>query len=285
MRDQLTVAIKLVFNGFFAIVFSLVYFRLDKDQTSIQDRTGLLFFLSMNQAFGAVISTAQVIPRQLVVVNRERANRLYAVFPFYLSSLITILPIEAIPQLVYNAIVFFMTNLSGSFWIFFGLMLLENVVGIALGMALSALFKNVQMASQVAPAVVILFLIFSGFLINEDSVPVYFVWLMEISFIRYTFKALVRNEFEGTTLSCDDAVDPTSCISDGAEVLKALGFDEDDLILKCVLLLIGLFVALNVVAMGILLARRPKFLALEKSGKAGKSVAAETQVASSKEGA
>ena len=32
----------------------------------------LLTFLSMNLAFGAVIGTAQVIPRQLCVVNRER---------------------------------------------------------------------------------------------------------------------------------------------------------------------------------------------------------------------
>jgi len=285
MRDKLTVAIKIAFNFFFAVVFSLVYFRLNKDQTSIQDRTGLLFFISMNQAFGAVIGTAQVIPRQLVVVNRERANRLYAVFPFYVSSMIVTLPIEAIPQMMYNAIIFFMTNLSGSFWIFFGIMLLENVVGISLGMALSALFKNVQMASQVAPAVVILFLMFSGFLINENSVPIYFVWLKEVSFIRYTFKAAAVNEFDGTIFSCDDAVDPTACIKDGQEVLKALGFDEDGLILTCVLYLIGLFVALNILAVIILLWRRPRFLALEKSGEAGKVVVPETPDVSAREGA
>ena len=52
---------------------------------------------------------------------------------------------------------------------------------------------------------VILFLMFSGFFLNESNVPAMFIWLKEISFIRYAFQALCVNEFKGADFSCDEA--------------------------------------------------------------------------------
>jgi len=261
MRDKIAVLIKSIFQVFFTFIFAFVYFQMGYSQSNIQDRLGFLFFLTMNQAFGSVIGCAQVLPRQLVVVNRERANRLYSIFPFYLSALTVVIPIEAVPNFINNIILFFLTNLSGSFWVFFAVLLLENLVGISLGMVLSACFSNVTMASQIAPAVVILFLIFSGFLVNEGSVPVYFMWLRESSFIRYAFKAVVVNELEGTKFECDRGKDPV-CIENGEQVLAQLEFDEENLILKCIIILTIIMVVFNFLAFAILLLRRPKFLAL-----------------------
>lgn len=36
---------------------------MDRSQTSIQNRTGVLFFTAMNQAFGSTIGTADIIPK------------------------------------------------------------------------------------------------------------------------------------------------------------------------------------------------------------------------------
>jgi ABC-type multidrug transport system permease subunit len=272
MRDSLTLAIKSVFTMVFTVIFSLVYFQLGRSQRNIQDRSGLLFFLSMNQAFGSVIGCSQAIPRQLVVVNRERANRLYHVLPFYLSALVVMVPLESIPLMMNNAILFFMVNLSGSFWVFYGVLLLEIMVGISLGMMLSASFKNVTMAAQLAPAVVILFLTFSGFLINEDSVPIYFIWLREISFIRYAFKALMVNEFEGTTFECD-ASPGAPCVTQGDQVLQQLNFTEEGLLEKCAVYLIVITLVWNLLAVAIMLIKRPTFLAL-KTAEGGEDAAA-----------
>merc|ERR1719171_215342 len=104
-----------------------------------------------------------------------------------------------------------------------------NMVGISIGVLLSACFKNVTMASQIAPAVVVLLLLFSGFLLNEASIPVYFTWLKEISFIRYAFKATAVNEFQDTSFECDQA-DGGFCVTDGNAVLANLRFDQPNLI-------------------------------------------------------
>lgn len=264
MRDKLSIAIKVLFTSFFTAIFALVYFRMGRTQNNIQDRVGLIFFTTMNQAFGAVIGCAQVIPRQLVVLNRERANRLYSILPFYISCMMVMLPIEAVPQLITSAILFFMTNLGGSFWVFFCILSLENLVGIALGMFLSALFKNVQMAAQLAPAVVILNLMFGGQLINENSVPVYFEFLKEASFIRYAFKAVAVNELEDAPFECNPNAGPEEvCITNGNQVLAGLGFLEEGLVLKCIVILLGIFVVFNVLAFVTLLLKKPRFLLLE----------------------
>lgn len=222
---------------------------------------GILVFLTMNQAFGSVISTAQIIPRQIVIVNRDRANRLYSVFPFYLSSLLVTIPVEVVPTILNTMIVYFMANLRGDFFLFWAIIVLENLVGISMGMILSASVKNVTMAPQLAPAIVILFLIFNGSFVNEESVPVYFLWLREISFIRYAFKAAAVNEFEGAKFTCDPA-SAGPCIQTGDQVLAQLEFDGSGVIWQAIALLGGLAVIFNILAFAALVYRRPRFLQL-----------------------
>ena len=64
-RDKTALFLKFGMNVFFSIVFGLVYYRMSHDQASLQNRTGILFFVAMNQAFGSVIGCSQVIPTQV----------------------------------------------------------------------------------------------------------------------------------------------------------------------------------------------------------------------------
>ena len=119
-------------NTVFSVIFGLVYLRMDRDQVSIQNRSGLLFFLSMNQAFGSVIGCSQVIPTQLKVVNRERAANLYDAISFYAAAFVVNLPLETLPQFINCSVVYFMVNLrpgAEHFLVFIGVLMLENFAG------------------------------------------------------------------------------------------------------------------------------------------------------------
>jgi len=263
MRDKIAIVLKTFFAAVMSGIFGLVDWQLDKNQTSIQNRTGLLFFLTMNQAFGSVIGTAQAIPRQIAVVQRERANRMYAILPFYISNLVVTIPIEVVPVLANAVVVYYMADLGGSFLIFSLIIFLENLCGVSLGMLISSSFKSVTMGPQLAPAFVIIFLIFNGFMINEESIPVYFIWLRELSFIRYAFKAVIVNEFAGETFTCDDVHSTAPCITSGDTVLAQLGFTDDFAIMKCVVIMAIIFAGFNLLAFSILVVRRPLFLPLQ----------------------
>ena len=95
-------------------------------------------------------------------------------------------------------------------------------------MLLSAAIKSTEVAPQVAPAVVVLFLMFSGYFLNEASIPVWLTWLSNISFIGWTFQALCINEFQGRAFDCDDGPAPGFCF-DGDTWLANLNFDEGTL--------------------------------------------------------
>lgn len=263
-RDVVTLTIKYSLNTFFCLLFGVVYLRMNRDQISIQDRTGILFFQAMNQAFGSAIGISKIIPQQLKVVSRERAARMYTPVPYFLSTFLVTLPLELAPGIIYGTVLYFMTALREGFsyyLTYIGVMMLENFAGIGLGMCLSASFTNVEMAPQLAPAFVILFLMFSGFFLNEDNVPVFLIWFRELSFIRYAFQALCVNEFKGAEFTCDETSTAT-CI-DGDEHLDRLRFDDVKIWENCVILF-GMIIGFHLLALGIIYYRQPKYLALGK---------------------
>jgi len=47
-------------------------------------------------------------------------------------------------------------------------------------------------------------MIFSGFFVNQDSIPVYFIWFEYISFVKYAFHAALDVVFQDLTFTCDD---------------------------------------------------------------------------------
>ena len=156
------------------------------------------------------------------------------------ATFVALIPIDTLPVLFNAVAIYFVANLRNGidhFFIYAGLLCLEYFVGISLGMLISALIKNVEMAPRVAPAFVILFLMFSGFLLNDESVPIYMAWLKHISFIRYTFQGLAVNEFAGAEFpeGCEVANNGTPAYSGplrcatGDDVLEQLSFDEVEL--------------------------------------------------------
>jgi len=281
-RDRAALAFKYIMNAFFAGLFGLVYFRMDRSQTSIQNRTGVLFFTAMNQAFGSTIGTADIIPKQLLIVSRERASRMYGVAPFYLATWAVTLPLEFFPQILLATIQYFLMGLREGYQhylVFAGILVLESQCAIAMGMLISALISNVEAAPKVAPAVVVLFLMFSGYFLNDESIPVWLSWIKYLSFIRYAFQALTVNEFRGATFDCPPAATttadnisqavnssasassytPSYCL-DGDEVLRSLNFDDISIASNAAFLL-ALIVGFNAIAFwAVMVLRKPTFV-------------------------
>merc|ERR1712023_329526 len=119
--------------------------------------------------------------------------------------------------------------------------------------------SNVEMVPQVAPAIVVLLLMFSGFFLNQDSIPSLLAPLKHISFIRYAFQALAVNELRGNTgFSCKDKIYGPFCLQ-GDDWLKQLKFSDVSIAWNCGILVLEI-VCFNVLAFFILAWRRPSFM-------------------------
>ena len=110
--------------------------------------------------------------------------------------------------------------------------LILSTFSICMGLVAMAI---VQWSSRIGTAsisfvfVLILSLLFSGFLVNPDSITPAVRWISYLSIVKYTYEPLVISEFAGTTF--DFAVGGYDAVSGvkGEVFASTLGFDVDKL--------------------------------------------------------
>ena len=102
---------------------------------------------------------------------------------------------------------------------FLCILMLETLMVVCLGLAISSAAPNVEAASAMGIPIIILSLIFGGYYINIDSLPPVADLFPYISIIYYTFSAFCINEFKDETFSCGST---GACFKTGEEVLDSL---------------------------------------------------------------
>mmetsp|Transcript_12407 Transcript_12407/g.21004 ORF Transcript_12407/g.21004 Transcript_12407/m.21004 type:complete len:659 (+) Transcript_12407:234-2210(+) len=208
IRNPFATTVMLGQTVFLAILTGLIYLRIGTDQRSIQDRAGVLFFVITNQAFGALASLTQFLEEREVFV-RERTAGAYRTSSFFLSTWFMEFPERIIFPFIFSVIVYWMVGLNpqaGCFFIFFVIVMLVSMVASSYTSFVGTLTGNAKVAQAVSPIFIVIMLIFGGFFINTNSIPVYFIWLQYLSFFKYSYEAAIVNEFTGLTFTCDASV-------------------------------------------------------------------------------
>lgn len=67
LRDLLPFIIGLVISVIFGLLLAGIFANLGDDQSSIQDRQGLLFFVVVNQVFGSIFGVINTFPMEKYV--------------------------------------------------------------------------------------------------------------------------------------------------------------------------------------------------------------------------
>lgn len=230
VRDPVATFISIIIAILFAVLIGSIYFKLDLSYNDIQNRLGVLFFLTMNTAFSNLGALAMFLFERNIYV-REHANGMYRPSAYYIGKIVQDVPIAVLVNLIFNLVAYYMTGLqpdAAHFAKFFLMCTLVMLNSYALCMWISNISKNYQIANLTAPLVLVLYLLPSGFLINLDSLPIVWRWLKYISFFRFGFEALVENEFDGLVFECPQTALAiyANCTSiDGLEQVTAnLGF-------------------------------------------------------------
>ena len=112
---------------------------------------------------------------------------------------------------------------ADTFGYFILILMMTNFVAIILGLIISACAPTVEAANALGPPFIIIGILFGGFYISVDSLPIILNWIPYISLFQWAFRALATNEFKGLKFECD-SVDPTQCIATGDEALAALDY-------------------------------------------------------------
>lgn len=117
------------------------------------------------------------------VIMREQLNRWYSLKAYYLAKSIVDVPIQFFFATMYLVIVYLMTGQPMDiirFSMLLGLTIEMALVAQGIGLLIGAIC-DIQMAVFAGPAIVCPFVLFSGFFVNLNAIPVYMRWIADVS--------------------------------------------------------------------------------------------------------
>eukprot|EP00033_Pygsuia_biforma_P001678 GCRY01001882.1.p1 GENE.GCRY01001882.1~~GCRY01001882.1.p1 ORF type:complete len:638 (+),score=182.31 GCRY01001882.1:183-2096(+) len=252
-RDMRLVCAKLGQATVVALIYSFLFFNLGNDQTSIQNRSGLMFMGLMFTFMSSMMQILHIFPAERPVFLRERGNHMYAAFSYYFGRVVSDIPIQCCTTLIFSTLIYWIAGLRNDFehYIFFlCILLLMANVGSGIGFCMGAACANAEIAMSLTPLILMPFTLVAGFVTNNDSLIPPFTWFQYVSPLKYGYDALAINEFKGATLDCSS--DEVCSFTDGSELLDKRFAIDEDMKWPSLFVLVGFFFAFRILAFIIL---------------------------------
>ncbi|OCL15235.1 ATP-binding cassette sub-family G member 2 [Glonium stellatum] len=246
-----------------AVFLGFLFYGLTDDIKGFQNRLGLFFFVLALFGFSTLTILTVFAPERLLF-TRERAKGYYSPISYFAAKvLFDIVPLRLIPPIILGAIVYPMTGLIPAwpeFLKFILFLVLFNLAAASIFLFIGIVFRNGGVANLIGILVMLFSLLFSGFFLNQESVPLAAKWLQStrsfLSIFHYAFEGLIVNEVK--YLSLVDHKYGLDIEVPGSAILSSFGFDVMALWRDCIGLAIfgGIFVILAYAAMHVLLFER-----------------------------
>ena len=161
---------------------------------------------------------------------------MYRTDVYFICKTLADLPIYIIFPFIFLSIPYFAIGLNPLVDRYFtaaGIVVLVANVATSFGYFVSCLASSTQVALAISAPLIIPMLLFGGFFLDNDAVPVYFEWLSYLSWFKYGNEALSINQWSGVTFNDTTPAypgGPPSCgpegICTGEAVLKQFAFDS-----------------------------------------------------------
>jgi ABC-type multidrug transport system permease subunit len=174
------------------------------------------------------MSSLELFITERAIFVRERANGYYRPLAYFVSkTLFDLIPLRIIPPILMGSIAYFMIGLRhhdsvSHFFYFILILTLFNLVSGALCIMIGAIAPSVASGNVIATILILTSSLFSGFLLNKDSIPKYLSWIQYTSFWNYAFESMCINEFHGVTVVINPKGMPRY-LADGDFWLNELG--------------------------------------------------------------
>ncbi|ELU16058.1 hypothetical protein CAPTEDRAFT_155979 [Capitella teleta] len=214
-RNPATSILQILITIVFSIITGLIFLQIDNDlQSGIQNRTGLFFFIAMNQVFSN-LSAVELFIKERVAFVHENASGFYRVSTYFLSKVFCdLVPLRLFPVIIYSIIVYFMIGLQmpiEKLFVFMLTLLALTLTAAAIGFFMSSTVRIFAVANLSIALIYVFSMIFGGLLVNVETLGVWISWVKYLSIFRYGLNALSINELKdmefcakanGTVLYC-----------------------------------------------------------------------------------
>ncbi|KAJ1738278.1 hypothetical protein LPJ68_005678 [Coemansia sp. RSA 1086] len=243
------------------IFVSFVFFQLDNDQASVQNRVGTLFTFVLVCTFPVVIPVMTVVMVGRSVLLRERSGGTYRMSSYFLARTLSFVPIIYVPYLAMFTGAYFITHLqydAGKYFIGLAIIIVHLFASIGFAFAMAMVVSRIEVAHTIAPVTLATLMLFAGNLSNAKAITPVLRWIKYICIFFYSYAGLFQNEFNGLAFTCSSS--DATCYARGEDVVASYGLDQLP-IWACIVINLGLGIAFFVVAYGLLRwVAKPRFI-------------------------
>ncbi|BGP42684.1 Multidrug resistance protein [Rhodotorula kratochvilovae] len=195
-------------NSCMALVISSVFYNLAPTTGTFYSRGALLFFAILMSAFGSALEILTLYA-QRPIVDKQARYAFYHPSAEAFASMATDLPYKICNAMLFNLIVYFMTNLNRQPGNFFFFLLVSFTLTLTMSMffrSLAALSRSLSQALVPAALLILGLVLYTGFAIPTRYMLGWIGWIRYLNPIQYGFESLMVNEFYGRTYLCSQTV-------------------------------------------------------------------------------
>jgi len=184
------------------LIMGALFFNLNLETDGgMYSRGGLIFFMAIFVSLSSFGFLA-VIMGNRAIFYKHKESHFYGSASYYLSVLVSDVPLAFIEILIFSLITYWMCGLNAAesgmrFFYFLLLMFITNVTMANFIRAIAFNAANPDAAAGIAPGFIVMFVFFSGFLLSRKEIPPWFIWLHYLSPVKYMVEGLMINEYDG----------------------------------------------------------------------------------------
>ncbi|OWZ12092.1 ABC transporter [Phytophthora megakarya] len=210
-----------------ALFGGLIFNDVTNDLAGFQNRMGAFYFILTFFGFASMSSMDLFIGERRIFL-RETGAMYYGAFSYFLAkATLDTLLLRVLPASLFASIFYWIMGLqatTGRFMLFSLTLVLFNVAAGAICLLVGVLSRRVGSANLGATVILLVMLLFGGFLLNSHTMPMSVGWLKHLSIFSYAFEILMTNELKGLILKFDAPGYPAVPVY-GEVYLKTLGMD------------------------------------------------------------
>mmetsp|Transcript_19392 Transcript_19392/g.22583 ORF Transcript_19392/g.22583 Transcript_19392/m.22583 type:complete len:202 (+) Transcript_19392:1362-1967(+) len=156
----------------------------------------------MNSVQGVIL----MFPDERVVFLREQASGMYSATAYFFSKILSEIPGIIIFPSIFVIVSYFGLKLNtedaSHYLIFHGNAILLAFATSGFGLVIGASIAQKQVAVALTPVVIIPFMLFTGFFVNQANIPFFLKPFEYISLFKYGYQVFVINEYTGLKYDC-----------------------------------------------------------------------------------
>ncbi|KAJ9315157.1 hypothetical protein DTO271D3_4610 [Paecilomyces variotii] len=190
---------------FQALIIGSLFFNQPPTSSGVFTRGGVMFFILLFNALLALAElTAAFASRPILM--KHKSFSFYRPSAYALAQVVVDVPLVLIQVVIFDVIVYFMSNLSrtaSQFFINLLFIFTLTMTMYSFFRALGALCSSLDVATRLTGVAIQALVVYTGYLIPPWKMHPWLKWLIWINPVQYSFEALMANEFYKLKIQCE----------------------------------------------------------------------------------